>query len=202
MVARHVSLRCDDRFGLAEERRALVGGMTSADYAWFIEEYEKESDLIGVTFVRDLSPEEALRRIGAIPGDISREWAVEAYAADGGAVLVDYHCYEPPQALSRGTETASLVTGITVDEDFAYSVDGVVVTRFAPFFPIDRQGSDPDRLLGHMRDLGMPLEEEEFRDTRTPTLLAVTLAARATGVSFTPAHYAVPPIVGSADCPN
>ncbi|MER5324691.1 DUF6461 domain-containing protein [Streptosporangium roseum] len=179
-----------------------MGGATSADYAWFIEEYEKESDLIGVTFVRGLSPGEALRRIGATPGDISREWAIGAYAADGGAVLVDYHCYEPPQALSQGTETARLVTGITIDEDFAYSVDGVVVTRFEPFFPVDRQGSDPDHLLAHMRDLGMPLGGEEFRDTRTPTLLAVALAARATGVSFTPAHYAVPPIVGSTDCPD
>ncbi|MEU8382453.1 DUF6461 domain-containing protein [Streptosporangium sp. NPDC048865] len=179
-----------------------MDGTVSAGYAWFVETYEKESDLVGVTFVRGLSPEEVLRRIGAVPGDISREWVVEAYAADGGAVLVDYHCYKPPPALSRGTETANLVTGVTVDEDFAYSVDGVVVTGFAPFFPGDREGSDPDRLLAHMRDLGMPLEEEEFRDTRTPTLLAVALAARATGVSFTPAHHAVPPIVGSADCPE
>ncbi|WP_165781334.1 DUF6461 domain-containing protein [Streptosporangium minutum] len=46
---------------------------TPANYAWFIEEYEKDSDLIGVTFVQGLSPEEALHRIGATPGDVSRE---------------------------------------------------------------------------------------------------------------------------------
>ncbi|GAA2901551.1 hypothetical protein GCM10020220_108620 [Nonomuraea rubra] len=66
-------------------------------YAWFVEEYRRDSDLIGVTFVRGLSPEGALRRIGATPGDISREVGIAAYAADGGAVLIDYHCWATPR---------------------------------------------------------------------------------------------------------
>jgi hypothetical protein len=167
------------------------------DYAWFIEEYQQDSGLIGVTFVRDLSPEEALHRIGATPGDISREVGIAAYAGDGGAVLIDYHCQPLPETLSQGTEMARVITGITMDEHFVYSVDGVVITGFEPFFPSDRDGSDPDRLLGHMRDLGMPLDGEA--DTRTSAALAIALAARATGVTLTSTHYAEEPVVGSID---
>jgi hypothetical protein len=167
------------------------------DYAWFVEEYQKDSDLIGVTFVRGLSPEEALHRIGATPGDISREVGIAAYAGDGGAVLIDYHCEPLPETLAQSTEMARVITGITMDEHFGYSVDGVMVTEFEPFFPGDRNGSDPDRLLSHMRELGMPLDGEA--DTRTSTALAIALAARATGVTLTPTHFAAEPIVGSID---
>ncbi|MGW6495240.1 hypothetical protein [Nonomuraea angiospora] len=55
-----------------------MGSASPMGYAWFIEEYQKDSDLIGVTFVRGLSPEEALHRIGATPGDISREVGIAA----------------------------------------------------------------------------------------------------------------------------
>lgn len=167
------------------------------DYAWFIEECKKDSDLIGVTFVRGLSPEEALHRIGATPDDISREVGIAAYVGDGGTVLIDYHCQELPETLSQGTEMARLITGITIDEHFLYSVDGVVITEFEPFLPSDRNGGDPDRLLAHMQDLRMPLDGEA--DTRTSTALAIALAARVTGVTLTPTHYAAAPIVGSID---
>ncbi|MEV0309326.1 DUF6461 domain-containing protein [Nonomuraea fuscirosea] len=120
-----------------------------------------------MTFVRGLSPEEALHRIGVTPGDISREVGIAAYVGDGGAVLIDYHGEPLPEALSRGTEMARVITGVTMDEYFVYSVDGVVVTEFEPCFPGDRNGSDPDRLLLHMRELGMPLDGEA--DSRTST---------------------------------
>jgi hypothetical protein len=155
-TTKYVGLRCDDHLdSVAYRKGSLVSGVTVVDYTWFIEEYMNGDYFLGVTFVRGLSPAEALHRIGATPGDVSRDWAIEAYAADGGVVLLDYHCYEMPEALSRGTETARLVTGTTMDEEFVYSVDGVVATRFEPSFPVDREGSDPDYLLAHMRDLGM-----------------------------------------------
>ncbi|MEV0169382.1 DUF6461 domain-containing protein [Nonomuraea fuscirosea] len=112
-----------------------------------------------MTFVRGLSPEEALHRIGVTPGDISREVGIAAYVGDGGAVLIDYHGEPLPEALSRGTEMARVITGVTMDEYF--------VTEFEPCFPGDRNGSDPDRLLLHMRELGMPLDGEA--DSRTST---------------------------------
>lgn len=136
-----------------------MGGAAAMEYAWFVEEYQKDSDLIGVTFVRGLSPEEALHRIGATPGDISREVGIAAYVGDGGAVLIDYRGEPLPEALSRGTEMARVITGVTMDEYF--------VTEFEPCFPGDRNGSDPDRLLLHMRELGMPLDGEA--DSRTST---------------------------------
>ncbi|HEX4813441.1 MAG TPA: DUF6461 domain-containing protein [Nonomuraea sp.] len=43
---------------------------------------------------------------------------------------------------------------------YALRVDGVVVAEFEPFFPGDQNGGDPDRLLAHMRELGMPLDGE------------------------------------------
>ncbi|MBE1586568.1 DUF6461 domain-containing protein [Nonomuraea angiospora] len=174
-----------------------MGSASPMGYAWFFEEYQKESDLIGVTFVRGLSPEEACHRIGATPGDTSREVGIAAYAGDGGTVLIDYHCQPLPETLSQGTEMARVITGVTMDEHFVYSVDGVVVTEFEPFFPGDRNGSDPDRLLAHMRELGMPLDGEA--DGRTSIALAFALAAEATGVTLTPAHYAAEPVVGSID---
>ncbi|MEU1723912.1 DUF6461 domain-containing protein [Nonomuraea sp. NPDC005692] len=174
-----------------------MGGASPMDYAWLVEEYQKDSDLIGVTFVRGMSPGEALRRIGATRGDTSREVGIAAYTGDGGAVLIDYHCQPLPETLSRSTEMARVITGSTVDEHFVYSVDGVVVTEFEPFFPSDRNGSDPDRLLVHMRELGIPLVGEA--DSRTSTALAIALAARATGVALTPTHYEAEPIVGSID---
>ncbi|MFI7706736.1 DUF6461 domain-containing protein [Nonomuraea sp. NPDC049480] len=116
---------------------------------------------------------------------------------DGGAVLVDYHCQPLPESLSQGTEVARLITGITMDEHFVYFVDGVMITSFEPFFPSDRNGSDPNRLLAHMQALGMALDGEA--DTRNSTALAIALAARATGVTLTPTHYTAEHIVGSID---
>ncbi|MEU5862762.1 DUF6461 domain-containing protein [Nonomuraea sp. NPDC047529] len=174
-----------------------MGSVSSMGYGWFVEECQKDSDLVGVTFVRGLSPEEALRRIGAGPGDTSREVGIAAYAADGGAVLIDYHGQPLPETLSQGTEMARVITGITMDEYFVYAVDEVVVTEFEPFFPGGRDGTDPDHLLTHMRELSMPLDGEA--DTGTSTALALALAARATGVALTPTHYAAEPVVGSID---
>ncbi|MGW3346828.1 DUF6461 domain-containing protein [Nonomuraea rubra] len=179
------------------ESRYPVGSASPMSYAWFVEEYRRDSDLIGVTFVRGLSPEGALRRIGATPGDISREVGIAAYAGDGGAVLIDYHCWPLPESLSQGTEMARVVTGDTIDEHFVYSADGVVITSFEPYFPGDREGSEPDRLLSHMQDLGMRLDGEA--DPRTRLALAIALAGRSTGVTLTPAHYAAEPTVGSID---
>lgn len=168
------------------------------DYAWFVEACEKESDGVSATFVRNLSAEEALRRIGATPGDTSGEWGVAAYAAYGGIVLVDYGYAELPEAFSRGTEAATVFAGLN-DEDFAYMANGVVVTRFEPYLPGWRQGSDPDRLLAHMRDLGMPVEEEAPDYYQVRITRALALAERATSVHLSPAHYAIPAIVGSVD---
>ncbi|GIH91071.1 DUF6461 domain-containing protein [Planobispora siamensis] len=107
-----------------------------------------------------------------------------------------------PEALSRGTETARLVAGTTIDEEFVHTADGMVTTRFEPYSPCDREGADPDRLLFHMRNLNLPLNGEELPDTRTTRDLALVLASRVTGVNLTPAHHAMTPIVGSADEPN
>ncbi|GII65071.1 hypothetical protein Skr01_51560 [Sphaerisporangium krabiense] len=176
-----------------------MSGATAADYAWFVKECEERSDGFCVTFVRDLSPEESLHRIGATLGDISGEWGIEACATSGGTVLIDYGYAELPNLLSRGTATARVFTNGSLDEDFVYSVDGVVVTKFEPCFPDSRRGSDPDRLLAHMRELGMPVDEEapDYFPTRIMGVLA--LAERATGVHLSPACYAMPTIVGSID---
>ncbi|MEV4164016.1 DUF6461 domain-containing protein [Nonomuraea dietziae] len=186
-----------DRAG-SIRRLATEPGAPAESYAWFVEACERESDGFSATFVRNLSAEEALRRIGVTPGDVSGEGGIEAWAASGGAVLVDYGYVELPEALSRGTEAATVFSGFG-EEDFVYTVDGVVVTRFELYLPDWRQGSDPDRLLAHMRDLGMPVEEEDPDYYRVRITRALALAERATSVHLSPAHHAIPAITGSVD---
>jgi hypothetical protein len=175
----------------------LTSGAVAADYAWFVRECEEHSDGFCATFVRGLSPEEAFRRIGAIPDDISGDWGIEARAASGGTVLIDYGYAMLSELISRGTTAATVFTNGSLDEDFVYSVDGVVVTKFEPHSPDWRRGSDPDRLLAQMREVGILLDEEATGDLRITRALA--LAERVTGVRLSPAHYALPVVVGSVD---
>ncbi|MEV4061452.1 DUF6461 domain-containing protein [Nonomuraea dietziae] len=176
---------------------ATEPGAPAEEYAWFVGACVEESDGFSATFVRGLSAEEALRRLGATPGDVSGAWGIGAWAASGGTVLVDYGYAELPEALSRDTEAATVFAAFG-EEDSVYTVNDVVATRFELYLPHWRQGGDPDRLLTHMRELGLPEEEAPdyfpIRITR-----ALALAERATSVHLPPAHHAVPAIVGSVD---
>ncbi|MEW9533906.1 DUF6461 domain-containing protein [Microbispora sp. NPDC049125] len=102
------------------------------------------------------------------------------------------------QALSVGTEAVSVRRHDDSSDRFAYAVDGEQVTAFDPMIPAWRYGTDPDRLVELMRDVGFdpayePSVEDDEADENEegsfdrPTVDgALMLAARLTGVILTP----------------
>ncbi|TMQ92814.1 hypothetical protein ETD83_26655 [Actinomadura soli] len=108
--------------------------------------------------------------------------------------------------LSRGCEVLAVTRhDYAAEHSFEYAIDGTVVTGYRLRHPYDRYGSDPDRLNGFMRELGMGLDKpeddaawdaawEENYDTAVPRGFA--LAAKVTGVHFTPDMLDRPMLVG------
>ncbi len=86
--------------------------------------------------------------------------------------------------LSAGTEVVSVVHTATID-GFDYFADGVSVVGFEPLFPGSRRGSDPDRLLPLMREVGLDpdlsFEDREARGV-DPLLAVLDLVSRAWGI--------------------
>ncbi|MFC4586049.1 DUF6461 domain-containing protein [Sphaerisporangium corydalis] len=191
-----------------------MGGVTAADYAWFREEPGESLCRSGgcLTFVRDMSPEEAFHRLGVTPEPAGRGVVpdptdgpghlISAYPAIGGTVLLEGGGYagtlaEVTRRLSAGTAMAAVSLGTASGLEFLFAADGQAVTGFRPDEPHERWGRDPDRLLGHMRDLGMPVDGDD--DGFDPLGAALALAERATGVRVTRAHLTVRPLTGSAE---
>lgn len=195
-----------------------MSGPTAADYAWFDDEFGESLCVSGfcLTFVHDLSPEEAFERLGITPEKAETlDWGmvdhpVAAYAAIGGTVLLEDSGYagtltEVTRRLSAGTAMAAVFLDVESHQQFLYAADGHLVTGFETDGPDQRWGRAPDRLLDQMRELGMPLDEEAVEayldggdDGYDPVLTAFALAERATGVRVTAGHLRRPPLVGSA----
>ncbi|MGW4666504.1 DUF6461 domain-containing protein [Streptosporangium sandarakinum] len=148
------------------------------------------------TFVRDVAPEEALRRIGAEPVDDEEEadeideGLVDAYPVEGGTLLVEHNGYagtldEVQRELSAGTVTAAVFRNVNHDQMFTHWAGGREILNFNPQFPADsRGGEDPDRHLAEMRALGLVTENgEDGPDAGVHRALA--LAARLTGMPVT-----------------
>ncbi|GAA3826456.1 hypothetical protein GCM10022226_53980 [Sphaerisporangium flaviroseum] len=192
-----------------------MSGATAADYAWFEEEFGDSLCVSGfcLTFVRDVSPEEALHRIGVTAEQakdvhkIPAEHLVTAYAVIGGTVLLEEEGYagtlvEVTRRLSAGTIMAAVYHDGNLDRQFLYSADGHLITGFAPDGPGARWGGDPDRLVVQMRQLGMPTAgslRDDDHERADPLLTALALAERATGVRLTRDHLTGPALMGSAE---
>ncbi|MED7924567.1 DUF6461 domain-containing protein [Nonomuraea sp. LP-02] len=130
------------------------------------------------------------------------EWSV---AVEPIGWMVTLHEVLP--RLSRGCEVVAVTRhDYAAEHSFEYAVDGESVTGYRLRHPHDRYGSDPDRLNDHMRELGMALEMPEGDDAAcdavwqlnydTAVPRAFALAARITGVSFTPDLLDRPMLVG------
>lgn len=64
--------------------------------------------------------------------------------------------------LSRDCEVLAITRHDYAEDSFAYAIDGTIVTGYHPLdCPHLRYGSDPDRLEGFMRELGMKLDMRE-----------------------------------------
>ncbi|WP_371778517.1 DUF6461 domain-containing protein [Streptosporangium subroseum] len=179
-----------------------MSGATAADYAWLRDAWTDGvgTTVLYITFVRDLSPEDALRRIKVTPGT-SGESGVAAYAAEGGTVLAESgwatrYSSNMAEPLSLGTAMATVFADLN-GADFTYEVNDQLITTFSLYSYRFREGKDPDRLLADVRDLGLYPDDDGFSEDPIPSALA--LASRATGVHLSRARYARPTLTGPTD---
>ncbi|MGW4406621.1 DUF6461 domain-containing protein [Nonomuraea sp. NPDC004702] len=179
-----------------------MGGATSADYAWLSDRWTDGvgTTVLCITFVRDLSPADALRRIKVTPGTHG-DFNVAAYAARGGTVLADTgwatkYVSNLAEPLSLGTAVAMVFADVE-DSDFTYRVNDRLITTFGLYGYRYREGDDPDRLLADVRELGLYDDGDGHHEDPIPGALA--LASRATGVHLSSTHYARPALTGSTD---
>ncbi|GIH46503.1 hypothetical protein SAMN05421833_112205 [Microbispora rosea] len=104
--------------------------------------------------------------------------------------------------LAQGCEAVAVGRHDYAEHGFLYAVDGEIVTAFTPHAPVNRWGSDPDRLKEPMRRVGLPLTATTGKaawDTRWDDALpkAFALAAMITGVTLTPNSFDGPLLVAS-----
>lgn len=146
-------------------------GSASAQWAWVREEYPNG---IRLTFVRGISPERITAALGADPAnsqwltaEVTYETLGHPFARVGRsgewAFCID-NCFfnvgrfsPTARELSAGTELA-LMDSLTSDY-FFYFADGTEVTSFEPLMAFDRGGSDPDRFVPQMREVGLDVEQ-------------------------------------------
>jgi hypothetical protein len=153
-----------------------------------------------ITFVRDLEEREVLHRLGAAGEDVrlvSDEEVARHQESEGPEEIITVarvgdwtiaECKgrrgsgrELVKALSiGGGEAIAVQRDRGADDRFIYAVDGQVVTSFTPSRPFARQGSDPDRLNGYLRMLGIDPAGDDVVDNAVPAALA--LASRISGV--------------------
>jgi hypothetical protein len=133
-----------------------------------------------LTFIRGVDEAEALRRMGALPDTVAtrtRSDVGDLHTYDDGyphmasalSLGTWTVVFEPSgfdgslltATVSRGTEAVSVLRHDYACPEFAYTVDGEMITQFDPTFPVDRYGTDPDRLLDRMHELGFTTTEDE-----------------------------------------
>ncbi|GAA3128109.1 DUF6461 domain-containing protein [Streptosporangium carneum] len=186
---------------------------TLEEFAW-LSGHEPLGEIYCVSFVRDLSPEEVLRRFGVdestmeegVAFDELGERSVETMRDDaagyigaakvgdwtlviepgGWQLAVDPDIYAP---VSRGIEVVSVCRHNYASDSFAYIVDGEPVVHFDPMRPYDRSGSDPDRFVKEMSEVGLDPERDVDVDdspVESPMERSFALASRITGLPFSP----------------
>ncbi|MEU7742163.1 DUF6461 domain-containing protein [Nonomuraea sp. NPDC049158] len=177
------------------------------------------SDLWCLTFVRGLSEIDVLRRMGAEERSI-RPLTYEELIDEGlfpdtvlagrlgdWIVVVEesgWDALDALEVLSVETEAVSVLRHDYASDCFGYAVDGELITSFNPMIPAWRSGSDPDRLVDVMRDVGFDptyapgdADEREARAVKHPSVDgALLLAARLTGVMLTQDVLNAPLVAG------
>jgi hypothetical protein len=118
------------------------------------------------------------------------------FAIDDHMVNLDLavHGKNVGKRLSAGTEVAVIESTEKPTENFEYWADGVKVTSFEPYRAFDRYGSDPDRFLDEMRQVGMRTEADYEAEGPGNDLLAVLdMATLALGIRL-PEEVATGPL--------
>ncbi|GAA3080408.1 DUF6461 domain-containing protein [Streptosporangium carneum] len=177
----------------------------------WLEEFGPFYDVSCVTFVRSLSPAEALVRLGADSGaitgvtfeelqertmacfdsDAMRTGYVGALETDGWSVLIQLWTgsigadFSLLRRLSQKTEVVSIDRNLHATDHFVYAADGELVTWFDLLGPDARGGNEPDRLVDMMRKVGLePDLNEDGPDVDAGFPRAFALARKITGFPF------------------
>lgn len=200
-------VRIPDEHGLQRSQ-----SLTDAceEFRW-LGEFGPFYDISCVSFARSLTPVEALTRLGVEVADLEqvtferfqertmwwidtdnlRSTYVGAIETHGwtvliqlwaGSIVMDRHLMRD---LSRESELVVVHRNIHATDYFCYVVDGEEVTWFDPLCPQTRAGSDPDRLVREMREVGLDPEHDwdgPGIDGMFPRCFA--LAKRITGLTF------------------
>ncbi|MEU4403015.1 DUF6461 domain-containing protein [Streptosporangium sp. NPDC023963] len=185
---------------------------TPEEFPW-LSEHEPLGEIYCVSFVRDLSPEEVLRRFGVDESTVEEvtfdeldERSMESMMGDAagciGAVKVgDWTLVVEPGGwklaadseimarVSRGTEVVSVCCHNYASDAFAYVVDGQPVVWFDPMLPDARSGNDPDRFVKEMCEVGLDPDYDIDSDDShidSPIERSFALASRITALPFCP----------------
>lgn len=87
------------------------------------------------------------------------------------------------ERLSAGTEVVMVSWTPKPNENFEYWANGTLVTRFEAYRVFDRGGSEPDRFLREMRQVGMVTEADDAAEGPEDDLIAaLDMATLALGI--------------------
>jgi hypothetical protein len=182
-------------------------------FGW-VGEFGPFYDISCVSFARSLTPLEALTRLGAGATDLEQVtfegfqertmWCVDsdnmrssyvgAIETAGWTVLIQLWAGSIGldrglmRNLSRESELVVVHRNLHASDYFIYVVDGEQITWFDQLCPQARAGSDPDRLVEEMREVGLDPDhdwEGPGIDGTFPRSFA--LAKRITGFPFSKA---------------
>ncbi|RCV50230.1 DUF6461 domain-containing protein [Marinitenerispora sediminis] len=184
------------------------------DYAWLQETQPDLAEAYCLSYVRGLSRNEALRRLGANERDMRCLPIAEAVEADlcsestppctahalsvgGWSVVVEpTGCRaahpEVYRMLSAETEVVSVRVVMEHRYEFRWVIDGVLQTFFDARSPETRRGTRPDALVDHLSAVGLLPPASETAGAPEPGAAVLAVADRVTGVRVRPAHLAGP----------
>jgi Family of unknown function (DUF6461) len=169
--------------------------------------FDRYEDMLGeiycLTFVRGVDEIEALLRMGGLEDTMSQRrlkdiWEemrsydagypgiAQAMSLGAWTVIIEPNGVQGAgvnllNAVSRGTEAVSVLRHDYADDRFVYSVDGTLLTEFAPRGAAFRRGAEPDRLLPQIRAAGLDLKEDDEEDGSGPLVHPHVAALRLVG---------------------
>ncbi|MFB9890819.1 DUF6461 domain-containing protein [Planobispora takensis] len=186
-------------------------GPSPEDFAW-----QKDGPLgpiYTVVFARGIDEDEVLRRLGAAAEDIRTVLDEDHSYPEGSQIITVARIGNWTVAVEedgwRGADSGRLARlsdeggeavavmrhDYAARHHLAHAADGTLITDIDPTFPYHRQGSDPDRLNDHLRNLGIDPDATDQIDN--PIEAALAIAARVTGVVLTQRHLRRP-LLGAA----
>jgi Family of unknown function (DUF6461) len=134
-------------------------------------------------WLRTEPPEHPWIRVG-----VAGEWgfALDVSTAGSGGYEED-----AVDALAASTEVVLFTHTQTID-DFRYYADGALVTTFEPG-GLDRYGTEPDRFVEQMRQVGLPADIDDDR-AADPTIALFQMLTIALGI-WVPRDLALGPLL-------